>query len=122
MSTTITTDPYKPVTCNLTRVQGDDTPFRWLSKVNGVAVPNSGYAYKMEGSPISEPADETDQQFAMTYTGTGDGVISMSPSAEEVDHVGTIFYHVRQTDGASKTRTIIAGKITFVPKRVDPGT
>lgn len=125
------TDPYKPVTCDLTRVQGDTTPFRWLlsTKVAGVKtpLPNSGFTYKMEADPSKTPANESNQQFALTYTGTGDGVISFPPAAGDpvgtgVNVVGKFFYQVKQTDGAGKTRTIIDGSIKFVAKIPDAGT
>jgi len=89
-----------------------------------VAIPNTGFTYKMEANTAPDPADETNHKFQLTATGDGAaGTFSFNPTATNMNPVGidTLYYDIEQTDGAAKTRTIVRGVITINPNITDAG-
>lgn len=105
---------YDPVLLAFRRTRGDTKPYRFLRKVNGVALDLSGYTYTMTGDPSPAPPDNTTKVFQLTASGNADGTFTFSPGDADVDLLGRIYIDVQEKDAAGDLLTVGEGYIRFV--------
>lgn len=82
-----------------------------------VALDVSGCTFVLTVDTLKEPTDDTTHvcQLSGTITSASGGAVSFYPTADDMDHVGKLFYDVQMTDGAGKKRTVV--KDTFSLKQ-----
>ena len=120
------TNPWAAQVLNFDSTRQDSTPWVFVKKdPAGVAIDNTGNTYKLEAHPEQEPADETDQTFALVgVAGGSNGYITFSPTGGAGGNTDPaeeeIYYDVVET-AAGKERTIFKGRITFGPRITDKG-
>jgi hypothetical protein len=118
---------YTAAEVNFRRTRRDTKPIRFRFKQGGVPIDNTGYTYKLEGSLIPDPVDQSQHQFELTASGSGaTGLAVFVPTADDMDpeespgvNATVVFYTLRETV-AGATFTSAKGRIDFDPSIVDP--
>lgn len=82
----------------------------------GVAVNIAGFSFVLTVDPEADPADATNNLFALTGTITDgpNGVVEFAMSAGQSDQTPAVyFFDLQMTDNALKIRTLAKGKFEF---------
>ena len=83
----------------------------------GVAVPITGFTFKLTVNSEKDPLTTVNQQFTVVgvITDAPAGKVAFSPTVSDTDIVaGTYFYDIEQTDAGGAISTLIIGKCIIV--------
>ena len=103
---------------DITRKRGDTYAdvFQITSKVTGMPVDITGFAFLLTVDPEKAPVSNTNNLFQITgaITDAPNGKVGCALSAPQADHLGSYFFDLQMTDDQGKIRTVDSGKYKFV--------
>ena len=102
----------------ITRRRGDTyaDEFTVKSATTGLAIDITGYSFLMTLDPSKTPVDDTTKIYQLTGTiiDAAAGRVEFAPSAVQANQLGTYYYDVQMVDGATRKRTLVVDKYTYL--------
>ncbi len=99
---------------NITRMRGDTYPILLTVKKNKIAIPITGFTFKLTVSSREEPSDDTYLfQLIGTIVDALKGQAKFEPSVEDMNVLGKKYYDIQVIDASGYIYTPIKGMIEF---------
>jgi hypothetical protein len=99
----------------ITRQRGDSYPMDFTVTANDVPLDITGCTFTMSANPEKEPADDSENIFALTgvILEAVDGTVRFTPTEADTDHVGKFYYDVQMVDATGAKRTVQKSTLTL---------
>lgn len=101
---------------HITRKRGDTYAISILVTENEVALNVTGCTFLLTVDPAETPLDASNNicQLAGVVTNGPAGVVSFTPTENDMDHVGKYYYDIQMTDLSGAKRTIAASSFKLI--------